>query len=658
MSRYRGQILPGLVCLLLAAHGAAWAAAGDEEKQRQQYMQALAALHNGDLGRFQKLHDGLADYALQPYLDYEFLKDRLGATPKAKIHEFLERAPESAVSDQLRRKWLKRLSERGDWPTFIDEYRDIDADDDLNCQRLGYLIKTSHEQSGLMLEVGRLWLTGQRLPAACDPVFQAWKQAGYMTADAVWARIQLAMEKRNLTLAEALGRNLEPSERVWVSRWIAMHRDPEKELSADRYPVETPVARRIIRYGIVRLAYSDPDEAMRQWAIFRDKHQFFGEDENYVLRNVGILAAQAHHPRAVEWLSAVSADNDDETLRHWRVRAAIRSGDAQTGLRFIAMLPEPEQQDSEWRYWKARLLERSGEDRQAEVQYRELARERSYYGFLAADRLRLPYAMQHVSVEVGPEELSALLARPGIQMAHELYMLGDVTAARRQWNWTTRQLSPRDLAVAAVLAQHWGWYDRAILTVSRSDHLDDLELRFPVLYRDIIEASAEQNHIDPDWVYGVLRQESAFVSDARSGAGALGLMQLMPHTGRLTGRRMNLHVADNRAILNPETNVMLGASYLRTVLDANGGHEVLATASYNAGPNRVREWLPERASLDADVWVDTVPYTETRNYVKNVMAYTAVYAYRLETTLRRLADRMPRVLPIGSDAVPLTTDPP
>jgi soluble lytic murein transglycosylase len=148
----------------------------------------------------------------------------------------------------------------------------------------------------------------------------------------------------------------------------------------------------------------------------------------------------------------------------------------------------------------------------------------------------------------------------------------------------------------------------------------------------------------------VLRQESAFVSDARSEAGALGLMQLMPNTGRLTGRRINLRVPNNNAILNPETNVKLGASYLRAVLDVNGGHEVLATASYNAGPNRVREWLPDSASLDADVWVDTVPYNETRNYIKNVMAFTAVYAYRLETTLRRLTERMPKVLPIGGDA--------
>jgi len=622
-----------------------------DEKLRQQYTQALAALRVGDLTRFQKLRDALNDYPLQPLLDYEFLKDRIATTPALKLHDFLDRNPEAVVSDQVRKKWLKVLTERGDWKTFISEFRDIEPDNELNCQRLMHLVKASQEQSGLMDEAGKLWLTGSRLPAACDLVFETWRKAGYMTSDMVWARIQMAMEKRNLTLAEGLGRYLDPSERVWVQRWLAMHRQPQQELLRFRYPLETPVARSIIRHGVVRLAHNDPDEAMRLWEMFKERHEFFGEDEKYVLRWVGILAAQAHHPRAVEWLSAASADAGDETLRQWRVRAAIRNGEWQTGLRFLALLPEPEQKEGEWRYWKARLLERSGEEKQAKILYRALARERSYYGFLSADRVGQPYAMQHVSVQASPQEMSVTLARPGIRMAKELFTLGDTLAARRQWTWITNRLNNRERAVAAVLARQWGWYDRAILTVSKSDHLDDLELRFPVLYRDIVEASAQRNHIDADWVYGVLRQESAFVTDARSEAGALGLMQLMPRTGQLTGRRINLSLPNNNAILNVENNLKLGTSYLRTVLDINRGHQILATASYNAGPSRVHAWLPENKPLDADAWVDTVPYNETRNYVKNVMAFTTVYAYRLETAMRRLRERMPSVLPGGMPAL-------
>jgi soluble lytic murein transglycosylase len=271
-----------------------------EEKQRQQYTQALAALRAGDQARFQRLRDGLNGYALQPYLDYEFLKDRIATTPASKLHDFLERNPEAVVSDQLRKKWLKLLTERGDWNTFLAEFRDIEPDNELNCVRLMHLIKVSKEQSGLMNEAGKLWLTGSRLPAACEPVFEAWRKAGHMTADMVWARIQIAMEKRNLTLAEGLGRYLEPSERVWVQRWLAMHRQPQQELLHLRYPVETPVARSIIRHGVVRLAYTDPDEAMRLWETFKERYEFFGEDEKYVLRWVGVLAGRIHRS---QWLS-------------------------------------------------------------------------------------------------------------------------------------------------------------------------------------------------------------------------------------------------------------------------------------------------------------------------------------------------------------------
>jgi len=636
-------LLTVVACVASAFVGAPASAADLVDVQRKLYQEGLAAARNGDAARFQKLRDGLAGYVLLPYLDYEWIKGRIATTPRDRIHEFLEQNGEAAVSDALRRKWLKHLTERGDWSTFIAEYRDIEADNELNCQRLTHLISVSHDKTGLMSEVTPLWLTGNRLPPTCDAVFQVWKRAGYLTPELVWQRIQLAMERRNLTLAEHLARHLDPSERIWVTRWLAMHRNPQKELTTYRYAVETPVARQIIKHGIVRLANNDPDEAIAMWEQVKYRHEFFGEDENYILRYLGLLAAQNHHPRAVEWLSAVSVSASDETLKQWRVRAAIRNGEWQTGLRFLAALSESDQRDSEWRYWKARMLQGVGATAQARQIFSDLARERSYYGFLAADHVDRPYAMQHVSVQAQPDEVANLMKRPGIRMAEELLRLNDIPAARRQWSWSTRRLSSRELAVAAVVARQWGWHDRAILTVAKSDHLDDLELRFPVLYRDLVEANAERNHIDPDWVYGILRQESAFVSDARSQAGALGLMQLMPQTGRLTGRRINLRVPNSRAILNVENNVRLGASYLRNVLDVNNGHQVLATASYNAGPNRVREWLPERGTLDADVWVDTVPYNETRNYVKNVMAFTTVYSYRLETMLRRLAERMPRV---------------
>jgi len=631
---------------LAAAGGASFAQdlIQDEEANRRDYLAALEALKAGQTARFKTLYARLDGYILRGYLEYESIKSRVSSIPDAELRRFLAENSQAQFSDTIRNQWLHALAKRGDWKTFLDEYQDIEDDPELQCLRLSRLLKTSEEQATLMTEVEKLWLTGKQLPRACDSVFDAWKKAGHMTSDKVWARIGLAMESRNLRLAGDLAQYLDPSERVWVRRWQAMYRDPVRELHNITYPVETPVARMIVKHGVVRLAYRDPEEAMVQWDQLKSKYQFFGEDDNYVLRYIGILAAQDQLPQALTWLSAVSADPGDMSLHLWRVKTALRAGQWEMAKRFIAGLSEEQRQDSQWRYWTARILESTGNKDEARRLYETLARDRSYYGFLAADRIGKDYSMQHVSTDATPEEVSAMLARPGIQMAQELYLMGQVTESRRQWNWTTRRLNNRDLAVAAVIARQWGWHDRAILTVARSDQQDDLELRFPLLYRDTIEANATEVGIDPSWVYGVVRQESAFVVDARSQSGALGLMQLMPSTGRLTGRKLNMPIHNNRALLNIENNLRLGVSYLKEVLGRNNGNQVLATASYNAGPNRVNSWLPDK-TLDADIWVETIPFGETRDYVKNVMSYTTVYDHRLGSRPARLQDRMQSVYP-------------
>ncbi len=637
------------ILLLATLAGApAAAAAGvftyEEEQQRRDFQAALEALRAGDLGRFRALRERLDGYVLRGYLDYEYLKDRLASTPADEIRRFLAENAAAPVSDIIRKRWLRLLAARGEWRTFLAEYGGVEDDPELQCLRLDRLLRTSEAQAGLMQEIEALWLTGRRLPAACSRVFEQWRHAGHMTSELVWERIRLAMDNGQLSLAAELARYLPAAERVWVGRWQAMHRDPWRELERLSYPVETPVARRIVTYGIVRLAFRDPVSAMGRWQALKTRYRFFGEDENYVLRYIGLLAAQEHLPQALDWLSLASADPHDLSLARWRVRAALRAGRWETALQFIAALPQQERQQSLWRYWQARALEQSGRLEEARRLYQALAGERSYYGFLAADRLGTAYAMQHAPIEATPEELSALLARPGIQMARELYQLGRLSDARRQWHWAIRHMNNRELAVAALIARQWGWYDRAILTIGRSRYLDDLELRFPLLYRDVIEATAQRFEVDPSWVYGVVRQESAFVTDARSPAGALGLMQVLPSTGRFTARLFNLPALGRHALLDVANNVRLGVGYLRHVLDRHDGNQVLATAAYNAGPNRIRPWIPEDAALPADVWIETIPLGETRDYVRNVLAYTAVYEHRLGVRPRRLQERMPAVV--------------
>ncbi|HEX9812038.1 MAG TPA: transglycosylase SLT domain-containing protein [Burkholderiales bacterium] len=634
-----------LGCTLAAALAMSMAAAAaDIDAQRENYVAALTALRAGDEARYRELLRRLDGYVLRGYAEFEFLKDRVERTDAAVVRDFILANAHTPLPNLLRQRWLHSIADRGDWATFLREYAEVAGDTALMCLHLDRRLKGGDRGASIVQQIDALWESAQRQPTECNPVFAEWRRAGHATGEKVWERIGLAMDARALSLVRDLSDYLPPAERVWVDRWLAMHRDPASALAAIDYPVETPVARTVVRYGVVRLAYRDPEEAMRRWQALKRAHEFFGEDENYVLRYIGILAAQKRSPSALKWLSAVSAESDDLSLKLWRVYAALWAGEWDTARRFIAALPDAERASTRWRYWSARILERGGDATAARPIYAALARERDYYGFLAADRIGADYAMQHVSVDAAPAEIAKLEARRDFQSARELYTLSEIADARRQWQWATRDLNNRELQVAAVVARQWGWYDRAIQTVVKSGHPDDLELRFPVIYRDVIEANAEKYDIDPGWIYGVVRQESAFVVDARSDAGALGLMQLLPSTGRAGIRQLRLRTRVEDALLSVETNVRIGVNYLKQVLDRYGGHQVLATAAYNAGPNRVNGWIPDE-TIDADVWIETIPYSETRGYVKNVLAFAAVYEYRLGKQPTRLNRRMPAVAP-------------
>ncbi|MBE9515504.1 MAG: transglycosylase SLT domain-containing protein [Proteobacteria bacterium] len=618
------------------------------ESQREHYSKARTALKQKDYYTYKKSLRELGDYPLKPLLEFEYLKNRVNVTPTVTLHEYINTYNYMPQSDFLRERWLKYLVGRGDWDTFIKEYKDSN-DRSLKCHKLNYLLRTSADQLSLMKEVEKLWLTSRRLPSACNPVFKRWQKAGHMDKAIVWARIKLAMERRRVSLARSIARRyLEQIDNIWFRRWESVHHNPKRELRRISYRVETPVARQIVKHGIVRMAYRDPEAAMEMWEKMKIKFAFFGEDESYILRRVGVLAARHHSRSAFEWLARVSAADNDKTLRMWRLRAALREGEWSTARYFLASLSEAEQNSDRWRYWRARILEHTDEKEDAMAMYRALSRERGYYGFLAADRIGAEYSMRHRSVQVNDKEKSAMLLRAGMVVAQELYITGEMTPARRQWNWMAKRMNKNELKIAAVIAGKWGWHDRAIYTVNRAKHMDDLDLRFPVLYRDMVETNAERTGIDTSWIYGVMRQESAFVQDARSPVGALGLMQLMPRTGRQVGRKLKMRIRSKSSILKVENNLLLGASYLKTVLDTNKGNQMLATASYNAGPHRVRRWLPEESNLAGDIWVETIPFDETRNYVKNVLGFTAIYDHRLGGEPRRLTARMGQAKPYTS----------
>ncbi|NOZ11373.1 MAG: transglycosylase SLT domain-containing protein [Gammaproteobacteria bacterium] len=618
----------------------------DLKSQRQQYRQAQDALKKGQISRYKHLRKNLEGYVLSGYLDYAYLKKRIAITPNRLILQTIEENLDAPTSQWLRRKWLNELVRRRDWDGFMEAYQDIPRRTGLKCHYLRQQQKRGRPWEQLDTPLRELWLTGRSQPATCNTLFKTWHKAGFLKRDLVWARVRKAMERGQLGLAQQISKSfLEKQDRTWVTRWVAMHRKPQTQLKHIKFKMKRPVARMVVKHGVKRLGKRDPESAMQVWNHLTKKYDFNQTDHDEIYRKLGLLAAWRHMPIAVAWLAQVPAAPDDDELRHWRMRAALRGGHWSIADRFLIAATAEEKKENTWRYFRARVLEKSGHQDQANFIYKRLARERDYYGFMAADRIGGDYQMRHRDIQASESEIEQLSIRSGMRMAKELFSLGQLAQARRQWAWVTKDLNKRELQIAALLAHQWGWHDRAILTVNKSGHRDDLNLRFPVLYQDLVEQNAKISRIDPGWVFGVVRQESAFITDARSHAGALGLMQLMPSTGRLVGRRIKLKIRNRYSILNVKNNIRLGTSYLRTVLDTHKGNQVLATAAYNAGPHRVRRWLPKH-TLDADLWVESIPFDETRRYVKNVLGFATIYNQRLDYPRLRLGERMLPIDPL------------
>ena len=277
--------------------------------------------------------------------------------------------------------------------------------------------------------------------------------------------------------------------------------------------------------------------------------------------------------------------------------------------------------------------------------FRELAQQRDYFGFLAADQLGLSYQMQQHPIKPNQGILMELEQRPAIQRARELFDLKMTLDARREWFYTTQSLNEEQLIQAALLAHQWGWHDRAIITVAQTEYRDDLEIRFPLVYQEQVIKNAGHYGLDPAWIMGIVRQESAFMEDARSPVGALGLMQLMPATGAQTARQLRIPLHSQYGLLQADKNLQIGSGYLSAMLNRFGGNAVMATAAYNAGPHRVKSWQPQQQALPAELWAELIPFEETRNYVRRVLAYTAVFEWRMDRPITPLQKRLQPVPP-------------
>ena len=616
------------------------------DEQRKMFVEADRSLRSGNLTRFKQLTAQLRDYPLYPYLLYNYLRARLWKLNGDEIEGFLRHYDNLPMANDLRRSWLKVLARRGHWKTFLENYTP-QQDITLRCYQLLARIRTGND-AYLLEDTRTVWLYGHSQPEQCDPAFERLYNSKLMSDALVWQRIGLAMDEGETGLASYLGNRLPAEQRMWVTRWIGAHNNPAHATYHPKFE-DTELARRILLHGLNRLARIDAGKAIARWSDIKDDYEFSADQISEMKYTLAVRATQQNHPMAKTLLDDIDDSRVDEDVFGWRLRAALDDYDWQRILDWTSGIPpQDELTRGQWIYWRGRALEETGKPDAAKAMYRKITDLRDYYGFMAADRLGISYSMNHHPLPEDMEAWQKISESPGMVRARELFSLGMIYSARREWQYALDNMTTYQMQIAAMIASNWGWYDRVIMTMGKAKAFDDLVLRFPTPYQKDLDSYAQKRGLDLSWVFALVRAESAFMEDARSPSGALGLMQVMPATGHETARNIGWRNLRTTDLLKADANIPIGTAYLKQMVDRFNGNITLATAAYNAGPGSVSSWLPRTGCMEPDVWLETIPFDETRGYVRRILYYASIYDWRLRRDIIPVSRRMAIVQPKNS----------
>jgi soluble lytic murein transglycosylase len=586
------------------------------------FLAARDAFQKGHFSDLDELTAKLEGHPLHPYARYWQLKARLSEVTPAEVAAFLSQHPDSLTAHRLRADVLKQLAQKQDWAAFQSGYANLGLDEpELTCFALQG--RLARGDATALADARPLWMQGQPQPESCAPVFNAMIAQGLITEGDVWARIRLALEAGNVSFAKLINGHLPAGRRLEPHRLDAAARNPQRYLDKRPFALGTRGQREIAIFAAWRLAQSLPMVAANRLERFQS--QLPAGERAYAWAQVAVSGAMKHRPEALEWYRRAGELTLNDRQLAWKARIALRTGDWPVLISAVDAMSPLERQFSGWRYWKARALLAQGHAIEANQLLAPLAFEHSFYGQLAAEEMGVSDAAVPEPQRLSADEVAAVERVPGIERAVRLYQLGLRYEGALEWRWTTRNFGDRELLAAAEIARRAGWYERAIDTAERTREHHDFTQRFPAPYREVVGVYARQLELDEAWVFGLMRQESRFEPQARSTAGAQGLMQLMPGTARRVARRLGLPGYARSHVIQVDTNINLGTFHLRELLDSFDNQALLASAAYNAGASRARDWRAARP-LEGAAYAETIPFTETRDYVRKVMNNTMYYA--------------------------------
>lgn len=624
----RGPLLSLLSCLLISSLSYSAAHAASLTQQRQYYDQAKAALAKGDKGPYQRYASALRDYPLEPYLAYDELTARLKWASNDEIEKFLAEHGDLPQIGWMKLRWLRWLAERGEWQTFINHYDPTLNFTELDCLYGQYQLKHGMRTEGYAT-AEKLWLVGKSQPNACDPLFERWAAEGQLPEQKRWQRAKLAAEVRNYGLLTHLIKTL-PTLGNHAKMLLQVAQKPELLKQTGRFAQTDQAMADVVGLGLRRLARQDPEKTLALLDGYAQRMKFSSEEKVAIAREIGLTLAKRFDPRALQVMAKYDPELRDNTVSEWRARLLLRLGRWDEANQLTRKMPAELGNTNRWRYWQARSLQLAQPNSQEpKALYQALAKERDFYGFMAADQVQAPYQLNNKPLALSPQTIQKVRNSAAIRRALEFHARGQVADGRREWYNVSRLFSRDEMVAQARLAYEMGWYFPAIRTISQAQYWDDLDVRFPMAHREHLVREAKNRDIHSSWVFAVTRQESAFMADAKSGVGAMGLMQLMPATAKETAKRFGIPLSSPQLAYRPEINIQLGAAYLSQIYGQFNGNRVLASAAYNAGPGRVRQWLRGADHLSYDVWIENIPFDETRQYVQNVLSYSVIYGEKL-----------------------------
>ena len=647
---FMAQLCLGL-CFGLYLGGTAIAAPAFSAINDTTFIAAREAVRTGNRLRLEQAVAALpADYVLRPWADYWQLQQQLAADADTindnGITAFLQAHEGSYLAEKLRNDWLRFLGKKSDWVRFAREFPLLSGPDtELTCY--------AAQAAGTPQKVRSLWGSSAELPAACTPLVNQLAATWDMTEEEIWQRVRRMLASGKVGAGKAAAAYLPTEQNFERGSLETIAVDPDRYFK--RLHPSFAVTRRgreMALFAVRSLARKDVLAAAARLRSIEGKLP--AADAHYAWGQLARLAAGRHLPEALTWYDLAAETPLDEEQMAWQVRAALRMNDWVRVQRVIAAMPAEWAQQPEWIYWQARALTTLGQTEQANALFLRIAGQANFYGQLAAEEMGWTIRLPLQAPPPSPEEIAAGEAHPGLQRALELFRLDMRVEGVREWNWSLRGMNDRALLAAADLARRHAVWDRAINTANRTLAQHDYSLRYLAPFRAQIEPAVHELALDPSWVYGLMRQESRFVINANSSVGAQGLMQVMPATAQWVAKKIQMADFHLRKISEMDTNVRLGTNYLKLVLDSLDDHPVLASAAYNAGPNRARRWRGDQA-LEGAIYAETIPFSETRDYVKKVMSNAMYYNLLFGGTPQSLKARLGVVQP-ASTAVQIMKD--